>query len=243
MSLVSGIKLGVQSYSFRKFSFEETLKFVSDLGLKYIEAYSGHLPPRKEEALKAKELSNKYGVKIIAHGVNHMPPDKKVLRGLFEFAHSLGIEVLTADPDPESFDILDELVDEYGIAVAIHNHGPRHRYGTIESILKAVEGHSELIGMCLDTGHLARAGEDPAEAVKKLGRRIHGLHLKDVNEEKKDVILGKGILNLKSVFEALKEVGMLNKAVIVIEYELEPENPLPGIRKSLDYIVSIIRSL
>jgi len=242
MSQVSEIKLGVQSYSYRKFEFEKALKFINELGLKCVEAYSGHLPPKVEEVEKVKRVCSRYGVKVAAHGVNHIPPDKNVLNNLFEFAHSLGIEVLTADPDPDSFDILDELVDEYKIAVAIHNHGPGHRYATVESVLKAVEGHSELIGMCLDTGHLARAGEDPVEAVKKLGRRLHGIHLKDVNEEKKDVILGGGILDLKGFFEALKETGALYKAVIVIEYELEPENPQPGIKKSLDYVRSILKA-
>lgn len=241
MSQISEIKLGVQSYSYREFKFEEALKFINELGLKCVEAYPGHLPPKVEEIEKVKEVCSKYGVKITAHGVNHMPSDKKILNELFEFAHSLGIEVLTADPDPNSFDILDELVDEYKIAVAIHNHGPGHRYATIESVLKAIEGHNELIGMCLDTGHLARSEEDPVNAVKKLGRRLHGIHLKDVNEERKDVVLGRGILDLKRLFEALKETGTLYRAVIVIEYELEPKNPQPGIKKSLDYIRSILK--
>jgi len=242
MSLASEIKLGIQSYSFRKFTFREALKFIADLGLKYVEAYPGHLPPKKEEVEKVKEICHEYGVKVVAHGVNHMPPDKEALRDLFEFAHSLGIEVLTADPDPNSFDLLDELVDEYQIAVAIHNHGPGHRYATVESVLKAVEGHSELIGMCLDTGHLARAGEDPIDAVRRLKRRLHSMHLKDVNKERRDVVLGEGILNFKGLFNSLREMGVINKVIIMIEYELEPENPLPGIKRSLDYIISLLKA-
>lgn len=237
---MSEVKLGVQSYSLRKFSLEKALEYIASLELKYAEVYPGHLPPELNEVSKAKELVEKYGVKIAAHGVNHMPRDEEKLKKLFEFAHKVGIEVLTADPDPDAFDLLDKLVEEYGIAVAIHNHGPGHRYATVEDVLKAVENRSPLIGMCLDTGHLARAGQDPAEAARKLGKRLHGIHLKDINKEKKDVVLGEGIVDFKKLFEVIKESGVYSKAVIVIEYELEPENPLPGIRKSLNHIRALI---
>ncbi|RLE81437.1 MAG: sugar phosphate isomerase/epimerase [Thermoprotei archaeon] len=237
---MSEIKLGVQSYSLRKFSLEKALESIADLGLKYAEVYPDHLPSELSEVTKAKQLEEKYGVKIAAYGIKHMSRDEEKLRKLFEFAHKIGIEVLTADPDLDTFDLLDRLVEEYGIAVAIHNHGPGHRYATAEDVLKAVENHSQLIGMCLDTGHLARAGQDPAEAARKLGKRLYGVHLKDINKEKKDVILGEGIIDFKKLFEVIKETNMYSKAVIVIEYELEPENPLPGIRKSLNYIRALI---
>ena len=237
---MSEVRLGVQSYSLRKFSLEKALEYIANLGLKYAEVYPEHLPPELSEVDKAKQLVEKYGVKIAAHGVNHMPRDEEKLRKLFEFAHKVGIEVLTADPDLDAFDLLDKLVEEYGIAVAIHNHGPGHRYARVEDVLKAVENYSPLIGMCLDTGHIARAGQDPAEAARKLGKRLHGIHLKDINKEKKDTVLGEGVIDFKKLFETIKETGVFSKAVIVIEYELEPENPLPGIRKSLNHIQALI---
>jgi len=237
------MKLGLQSYSLHKFSFEEAIKKISELGLKYVEAYPGHLPPTSEGVKVAKELEEKYGVKVIAHGVNHMSADETRLRELFDFAKKVGIEVLTADPEPEALPFVEKLAEEYDIKVAIHNHGPGHRYARYEAGLEDIKDRSELLGLCLDTGHLERAGESILKAARALGNRIHGVHLKDIDENKKDVIIGKGILNLKEFFRILKENGVLDTAVIVIEYEIEPENPIPGIKESLENLKGILKEV
>jgi sugar phosphate isomerase/epimerase len=163
-----------------------------------------------------------------------MRNDEGALRRLFDFAKTMGIEVLTADPTPDSFDLLDKLVDEYGIYVAIHNHGPGSRYPGVDSVLKAIQGHHERIGLCYDTGHAARAGDDIVEGVRKIGQRIYGVHLKDVNAEKRDVVIGTGTLDIKGFLKALKRVGF--NGALMVEYELEPANPVPGIRQSLEFV-------
>src|SRR5208337_528953 len=49
---------------------------------------------------------------------------------------------LTVDPDPDSFDLLDKLVEEYGIPIGIHNHGPGHKYALIYTIARSIKDHS-----------------------------------------------------------------------------------------------------
>ena len=44
---------------------------------------------------------------------------------IFEFGKALGLKAFSADPDPDSFDSLDKLCEEYKIAIAIHPHGPQ----------------------------------------------------------------------------------------------------------------------
>src|SRR5262249_22085216 len=44
-----GFTVGVQSYTFRQFNLERTLGIVRDLGLHYIELYSGHIPTNSTE--------------------------------------------------------------------------------------------------------------------------------------------------------------------------------------------------
>ncbi len=127
--------------------------------------------------------------------------DHDANKKLFEFGKALGVKYLSADPTPDSFDSLDKLCDEYKIAIAIHPHGPsgegqRHRWYSAEVILKAVKDHNQLIGTCLDTGHLIRMAQlgeklDPAEQVKVMGDRNFGMHLKDHdNKRKTDVVFG-----------------------------------------------------
>lgn len=236
-----GFRVGLQSYSLRKFGAEEAAAMIAELGLKYVEAFPAHLPARMDIVEDAKEVLKRHGLTLVAYGVVHLTKDEKAMRGLFEFAKAMGIEVLSADPDPDSFNLLDKLTEEYGVAVGIHNHGPGHRWNTIEVMRKAIEGHSTKVGICLDTGHLARAGDDIVKAVHVFKERLHGVHLKDVNEKKHDVIVGTGVLDIKGFFKALKEIGF--KGYIALEYELEPDNPIPGIRKSLEFIQKVCSEL
>lgn len=228
-------KLGLQSYSLRTMPFDKAVATVKELGLTYLEAFPAHLPI--ERANEAKKILDEHGVKLIAYGVVGISNNEEAMRRLFDFAKTMGIEVLTADPAPDSFDLLDKLVEEYGIYVAIHNHGPGSRYPGVDSVVKAIQGHHERIGLCYDTGHGARAGDDIVEAVRKIGKRIYGVHLKDVNEQKRDVVVGTGVLDIRGFVKALKEVGF--KGAFVLEYELEPQDPVPGIKKSLEFVKKV----
>ncbi|TRM79507.1 sugar phosphate isomerase/epimerase [Sulfolobus sp. B5] len=223
--------LGVQSYSLRNLSYEKALEVISNLGFKYVEAYPRHLEPKAENVGIALNIHKKFGIKLISHGVNRM--SEKGLKELFDFANSVEIEILTADPDEETLPKINDLVKEYNIKVAIHNHGPNHRWGSYKKIYEKVENLDSRIGMCLDLAHLARYGENPLEAIEKLGKRILEIHLKDVNENGSDDIIGKGVLNIKDVMKKAKELDI----PIMIEYELD--DPVNGIKKSLEFLMSM----
>ncbi|MFO0849146.1 MAG: sugar phosphate isomerase/epimerase [Gemmataceae bacterium] len=243
-----GLRVGVQSYSFRKFSLEQALKRTQELGLGYAEFYRGHVPtdssPEKLAAIKA--LCKEYGVTPIAFGVESFTKDAAANKKLFDFAAGLGVKYLSADPTPDSFDSLDKLVDEYKIGIAIHPHGPsgkgRHRWYSAEVILAAVKDHHPLIGTCLDTGHLIRMAQlgqplDPAQQIRVMGPRNFGLHLKDHdNKRKEDVPYGDpaGVLDVTGVLKALKEVKF--DGYISIEYEAHPDDPSPDMRKCVAYL-------
>ncbi len=232
-------KLGLQSYSLRKMTFQQAVSTVKQLGLEFVEAFPGHLP--MEQAEEAKKVLAEQGVQCIAYGVVHMDGNEAAMRRLFDFAKTMGIEVFSADPTPDSFDLLDKLVEEYGVYVAIHNHGPGSRYPGVDSVVKAIDGHNEKIGLCYDNGHGARAGDDIVAAVGKIGKRIYGVHLKDVGADKHDVVIGTGVLDIKGFLKALKGVGF--KGALMLEYELEPEDPVPGIQKSLDFVRKALAEL
>ncbi len=237
-----GFTLGVQSYSFRNFNTEQALKRTQALGLHFIEFYQKHAPlgssPEQVQALL--KLCRSYDITPIAFGVQRFSKNHEENKKLFDFGKSLGIKTFSADPDPDSFDSLDKLVDEYKIAIAIHPHGPEgggkrlHRWYSAEVILKAVQKHHPLIGTCLDTGHLIRAEQlgqklDPAQQVRVMGARNFGMHLKDHDNKKRtDVIYGQGALDVPAVLKALKEVHF--KGSISIEYEAHPEDPSPDMK-------------
>jgi sugar phosphate isomerase/epimerase len=243
----AGFAVGVQSYTFRNFDLEQMLKRTKELGLKSAEFYSKHIPPESTpEKLKAiLALCKEYEVVPLGFGVSRFTKDHDANKKMFEFGKAIGVKYLSADPTPDSFDSLDKLCDEYKIAIAIHPHGPagkgRHQWWSAEVILKAVKDHHKLIGTCLDTGHLLRMeqlGEklDPAEQVKVMGERNFAMHLKDHdNKKKEDVPFGDpaGVLNVAAVLKALKAVKFAGH--IAIEYEANPNDPSPDVKKCVSY--------
>jgi sugar phosphate isomerase/epimerase len=246
--------VGTQSYTFRNFNLEQALKRTQDLGLKHIEFYNGHVKTDSspEQIAAVKKLCSEYGITPVAFGVEHFSKDHDANKKLFGFGQELGIKHLSADPDPDSFDSLDKLCEEYKICIAIHPHGPAgggklHRWYCSEVILAAIKDHNPLIGTCLDTGHLIRSAQlgkmlDPAAEVRAMGSRNFGIHLKDHDNEKKtDVVYGKGALNVAEVLKALREVKF--KGYISIEYEANPQDPSPDVKACVAILKNEIQKL
>jgi sugar phosphate isomerase/epimerase len=235
-AVASPLTLGIQLYSLRGYKVDEALKHAKDLGLTRVEFYAG-MYPLDADAAAMNAMNAKLadlGLSISAHGVNRFTKDAAANRKIFEFAKAAGITILTADPDPDSFASLDELVKEFDIRVAIHNHGPTHRYNKAVDVLAAIEKHDARIGACADLGHFIRSGERPTEVIRLLAGRLYGVHLKDfaeMREKTKGVILGQGHLDAPAVMAALVQVGFPADGALSIEYEENPQNPLDGLRE------------
>ena len=226
-------KMGLQSYSLRYFKKPaEALALTKELGLHYWESYSAHTPADPAKASESKSLAAASDVEIIGFGVSGFSKDHEKNRKLFEFGKALGVAYLSADPTPDSFDSLDKLTEEYGIAIGIHPHGPRSRWEKIDQIAAAIKSHSDKIGICLDTGHLLRSEEDPVRAVEVFGKRIYGVHLKDVKAAQTFTILGEGDLQLATFLQALARLNY--SYCLALEYEENEKEPMADIRKCLD---------
>jgi len=231
--------LGIQAFSLRKYSLDDALRHTKELGFDAIEFYPKMFPVT-DSPLEIKAVLQKvkdHGLLISAHGVNRFTADSEANRKVFTFAKQAGIKTLTADPAPESFDNLEELVKEFDIRIAIHNHGPGHRYNKIIDVLRAIENRDSRIGACADLGHYIRSAERPVEVIRLLKGRLYGIHLKDFAEMQKKsegVILGKGHLDVPAVFVALDQVGFPDDGALSLEYEKNPENPLNDIRQCVD---------
>jgi sugar phosphate isomerase/epimerase len=246
-----GFHVGAQSYTFRNFDLEQALDRMKKLGLHYGEFYQKHAPlGMTPDQIKAfLKLCKEYEVTPLAWGVQGFTKDHDANKRIFDFGKALGLRMFSADPSPDSFDSLDKLCDEYKIAIGIHPHGPSgkglHRWYSAEVILKAVKDHHALIGSCLDTGHLIRCAQlgknlDPAAEIRTMGARNFGIHLKDHdNKRRTDVVFGKGVLDVKGVLEALREVKF--KGLISIEYEANPDNPSPDVQACLEVVKGAIK--
>ncbi len=225
-------KMGLQSYSLRHYKFDEALAKSKELGVHFWESYSAHTNPDPAKASEYVSQAAASGVKVIGFGVSGFTKDHEKNRKLFEFGKAIGLGYLSADPTPDAFDSLDKLTEEYGIAIGIHPHGPGSRWDKIDKIAEAIKPHSDKIGICLDTGHLLRSNEDPVRAVEVFGKRIYGVHLKDVKDAKTFTILGEGDLKLETLLQKLAQLDY--RYCLALEYEENEKDPIADIRKCLD---------
>ena len=233
-----GFPIGVQSYSLRNFSLVETVRHISGMGLHYVEFYSRHMDPTGDDQhiRNVRELCSKAKITINAHGVSAFSSAHQKNRQTFEFARRAGIRNITANPKPDSFDSLDKLCEEYKIRICIHNHGPDSLYDKIRDVVEAVKDRHPLIGACIDTGHFIRSREDPVQAVHDLKGRVFALHVKDEEKREKrskNVVIGKGHLDLVGLFRALRDTRFPSDGSVSLEYEANPKNPIDDMKQCI----------
>ncbi|MEP6756319.1 MAG: sugar phosphate isomerase/epimerase [Chthonomonadales bacterium] len=219
-------RMGMQSYTLRAFSFERAIELTSKFGLHYWESYQAHIGLTEDKtkiaAIRATLKSNK--IRLMGWGVQAFDADVKKSRKIFDFAKAMHVGTITADPAPEAFSSLEKLCAEYKINIAIHNHGPGARYDKISSVEAAVKGRNNYIGVCVDTGHYLRSSEDPVEAIKRFGKRVHSVHLKDVKGTTQFTEVGLGELRVVALFRELKLLHYKN--IVALEYEEHAEDPV-----------------
>ncbi len=95
-----------------------------------------------------------------------------------------GAPTLTTEGRAEALALLHEVASaarDLKIPVAYHPHT-----GTfvetppeVEWLMSSID--SELVGLCLDVGHFIVGGGDPVAAIRRYGRRIRHVHMKDVD--------------------------------------------------------------
>lgn len=243
-----GFAMGIQSFTLRKLGLEPMLDAVQRLGLSHVELipetkllfyeFGSHLPVSADagEIARVRAALAARGIRAAASGV-HGVADEAEARRLFAFAQAAGIPLLTIMPDDEALDALDRLCAEHPeVRLGIHNHGPYFRYDTIADVEASLAGRHPGFGACVDAGHFIRSGEDPVEALRRLGPRVHGVHLKDFAGEglfAEGRILGQGKLDLDAFFRALRAIGFGPERALSLEYEANPDDPIPDVEACL----------
>lgn len=208
-------QLGLQSWTCRNMSFEETVEFAAAHGIEYVQFFSKHLDPNDSEEVNLKKLEflKERGVKAYTIGVSHTTLAKEDNRKLFELAKLFGMEMIVVEPgDQLIWGNLEELVKEYDIKLAIHNHGTGSTYGNPSTVKHILAERDHRIGVCMDIGWVTAAGYDALATYQNYGDRIYDMHLKDkrvdlVNGRLQytDTFIGLGNANYAALFEEIME--------------------------------------
>jgi len=178
----AGPQLGIQSWTCRNMSFDEVVEFATKHQIKNLQLISKHIDPKgtKEETLRKKAILDARGLTCYTFGVNGTSLVKEDNRKLFEFAKLMGIKIIIVEPkNMAEWDNLEQLVKEYDIKLAIHNHGTGSVYGDPATVQKILAVRDARIGVCLDVGWVTAAGFDVAKVFREYNGRVFDMHLKD----------------------------------------------------------------
>jgi sugar phosphate isomerase/epimerase len=244
----SDIKLGVASYSLRKLSRAQAIAAVKELKTPYLNIKEFHLlytsTPAELEAGR-KEFENA-GLQIAGGGTISLREDTDSdVRKYFEYAKRSGMPLMVIAPTQQTMPRIERFVKEYNIKAAIHNHGPEDKFFPApQDALKVVKNMDPRVGLCIDVGHTARTGADVVQSIAEAGPRLLDMHIKDLrslSDKDSQCRVGEGVMPVVAIFKQLKKMkyeGMVN-----LEYEIDAENPVPGMIQSFAYMRGVLDGL
>ncbi len=244
-----GLKIGVATYTVRELPIEEAIKAVQRVGLKYvsIKNVKNHidLSHTTEERKQRAQMFKDAGLVPLSVGNVGMKNDEADIRRAFEYARDIGVTTMVCAPPKDAVPLLDKFVKEFDIKLAIHNHGPEDKqFPSPYDVMKAVENYDKRIGLCIDVGHTARAGVDPAESIIKCQGRLYDVHMKDISamgNRNTPIESGRGILNSRSILAALLKIKY--QGLVGFEYEKDSKDPVPGLAESIGYTKGLLAGL
>ena len=181
-----GLKLGVASYSLRKFSLHNAIEMTRALGTRYINLKSMHLPYDASPAqiAEARREISAAGLKIVGGGMITFDVDTDDgVQKYFDYARSAGMPLIVMTCKPAVLPRVEKFAKRYDIKAAIHNHGPEDPdFPSPYEALKAVRKMDPRMGLCIDIGHTVRTGTDVVKAVADAGSRLLDMHAKDLRD-------------------------------------------------------------
>ncbi|MCQ4084666.1 sugar phosphate isomerase/epimerase [Streptomyces sp. RB6PN25] len=148
-----------------------------------------------------------------------------------------------------------EVRERFGLNIVVHPHADTH-IDTEAHVVRFLDAtDSDVVGLCLDTGHYAYCGGDNVKLIETYGERIGYLHLKQVDPEiladvvENEVPFGPavkrgvmcepplGVPELPPVLEAAQGLGVDLFAIVEQDmYPCLPGRPLPIAQRTRRYL-------
>lgn len=243
-----GIRLGIASYSFREFSRRLCIRYTKELGISLLTIKEFHALYRStpEELDRARREFAAAGLTLTGGGTVYMQKeDPDDVKFYFEYAKRLGLPMMNVGPTAKTLPIIEKFAKEYDIKIAVHNHGPEDKHFPAPSdALKMLKDMDPRMGVCIDVGHTTRTGKDVLEEIEKAGPRLLDMHIKDLRdlkEARSQCDVGDGQMPVPQIFRLLMKMNYAG--VVHLEYEINAENPLPGMHRSFAYMRGVIAGL
>jgi len=253
-----GWRLGVEAYTFNKYTLFDAIDRTAQLGLPFMGGLSFQKvskdidknfdPELTDDELKQIRLKlDASGVRLLTYYFHSIPGDEAGCRKIFEFGRKIGIETFMSEPAVEALDTIEKFCDEYDINVALHNHDKKAspQYWHPEGILKACRGRSKRIGACGDLGYWMRSGIDPIKAVNMLGNRLITVQMHDLHElspEGHDVPWGSGAGNSEKFIKEVHRLG-IKPTMFGLEYSYNWYESMPDVARCIEFFNKVSTQL
>ena len=245
-----GWRLGVEAYTFHKFTFWEAIEKTAGLGLPFMGGLSfqkvsqeidkDFTPALSDDELRQVRMKlDAAGVRLLTYYIDKIPGDEAGCRKVFEFGRKMGIETFMSEPELGALDTIEKMCDEYDIKLALHNHDQKASPNTWspEAILKVCQGRGKRVGACADIGYWMRGGIDPIEGVRKLKDRLITVQMHDldaINQDGHDVPWGTGAGRTEEFLREIQRLGV-KPTMFGLEYSYDFENSLGQVQKCVEF--------
>lgn len=242
------LRLGVATYSLRNFPRAKAIAMIKQLAVREVSIKEMHLPYKStpEELAAGRKEFEDAGLVIASGGVVYMQKDDEAdIRSYFDYARRCGMTLMVIGATPETLPKIEKCVQEYGISVAVHNHGPEDKiFPNPQAALKVIGGMDPRVGVCIDVGHTVRTGVDLVETIRLAGSRLLDFHIKDLRDLKdaaSQCPVGDGAMPIVAMFQEMKRMNY--RGLVALEYEIDANDPLPGMQKSFAYMRGVLAGL
>jgi sugar phosphate isomerase/epimerase len=259
-SRIDGVRIGVQTYSFRALPRPEggdqvdgIIGAMKTCGLAECEVWSPMVEPTvsREELRKwrldtpldhFRDVKKKFDAAGIAiYAWNYSPNDSfsdaEIDRG-FEMAKALGAEIITASTTIPVAKRIAPIAEKHRMVVAMHGHSDVSKPGEFaspESFADAMK-MSKYFKVNLDIGHFTAANFDAVQYIREHHENITNLHLKDRKKNQGDnVPWGTGDTPIKDVLQLLKKERWPIRAYIEYEHR-GTGTPVEEVQKCVAFV-------
>lgn len=247
-SIVAGVRIGAQSYSFRDRPLRDVPAAFEAAGLSFCELWSGHVEAgditgatrempaeARRERLREWRLRTPLshfaairqrfldaGVTITSYDVPYRGDwtGDEIARS-FEIAKALGAVSITSSAVLSAVPMIAPHAERENMPVGFHNHSTirEDEFATPDDFAAAM-AVSPLMGVTLDIGHFTAANFDAVAYLEEHHARIHALHIKDRKREQgANMPFGQGDTPITAVLRLLRDRRWDIPAHIEYEYK------------------------
>jgi sugar phosphate isomerase/epimerase len=261
-SVVRGVQLGAQAYSFRDRPVDECIAAFREVGLgecelseMHFQKANTHGPDLNQWRIDTplsyfKEVRKKYddaGVSLSAYGYNIHPDltDEMIDRG-FQATLAMGLNCITTSTRVSLVPRIQKFAEKYKVMVGYHNHDNTSKpdeVASAESFARVLKDPSPYTRINLDIGHFTAANEDPVAFIREHHAKIVTLHIKD---RKKDhgpnLPFGQGDTPIVEVLHLLRDNQWKIPANIEYEYDKPGLDTIAEVKKCYTYCRKALES-